>query len=286
MKTVTTRKELTDVLEKFRLKNATLGFVPTMGALHQGHLSLIKRSKENNDFTVCSIFVNPTQFTSLTDLEHYPRPIEADIAMLTMAGADILFMPATGEMYGDNEKWNLDLGGIDSMLEGMFRPGHFQGVTQIVYKLLKLVEPDKAYFGQKDFQQLLVIKKMVEVMKLQVKIVSCPIIREADGLAMSSRNIHLTRPYHQAALLISATLFRALEDSKQYSVNETLNRALEILSLNELLTLEYFCIADAASLLPVKTWSDSKNIIALTAVNAGKTRLIDNQFLKQADFIS
>ena len=286
MKIINTRNELLEVLTVCRLKSTTVGFVPTMGALHAGHLSLIAASKSDNEITVCSIFVNPTQFTNSADLAAYPRPVESDIRILTNSGVDLLFMPEPSEMYLHNEYWHIDLGTIDSVLEGKFRPGHFQGVTQIVHKFFTLIKPDKAYFGIKDYQQLLVITKMVQLMNLPVKIVCCPIIREPDGLAMSSRNIHLTPEYRCAALLLSKTLFTAASEYSNYSAAETVQHALITLSENELLKVEYFCIVDSQTLKPVVNWIDSSGIIALLAVNAGQTRLIDNQYLKQQEFYS
>lgn len=286
MKIITTRNELLEVLAVYRLKSTTVGFVPTMGAIHAGHLCLIKASKLDNELTVCSVFVNPTQFTNAADLAAYPRPVESDIRMLTNSGVDLLFMPEPSEIYSNNEHWHIDMGTIDTILEGKFRPGHFQGVTQIVHKFFTLIKPDRAYFGLKDYQQLLVITKMVQVMNLPVKIVNCPIIREPDGLAMSSRNIHLSPEYRRAALLLSQTLFTAAKEYKNYSVAETVQRALITLSENELLQVEYFSIVDSQTLMPVANWNDSASIIALVAVNAGKTRLIDNQYLKQPNFYS
>lgn len=286
MKIITTRNELLEELAVSRLKSTTIGFVPTMGALHAGHLSLLEASKSENELTVCSVFVNPTQFTNAEDLAAYPRPVESDIRMLTDSGVDLLFMPEPSEMYSDNDYWHIDLGNIDSMLEGKYRPGHFQGVTQIVHKFFTLIKPDSAYFGLKDYQQVLVITKMVQVMNLPVKIVYCPIIREPDGLAMSSRNIHLSPEYRRAALLLSKALFIAASEYSNYSVAETVQRALITLSANELLQVEYFSIVDAQTLLPVVNWTDSATIIALLAVNAGHTRLIDNQYLKQPEFYS
>lgn len=286
MKTITSKKELAEILDPVRFNHNTIGFVPTMGALHEGHLSLISASRAANDLTVCSIFVNPTQFTDARDLELYPRPIEKDTAMLTRAGADILFLPSAEEMYSAGETWEIELGGIADLLEGKFRPGHFNGVTQIVYKLFKLVGPDRAYFGQKDFQQFTVIRKMVELKSLSVELVRCPVIREADGLAMSSRNIRLGPEYRIAALNISRALRQAAADRSLYSVAETISRALSLLEESQLIRPEYFSIADAETLLPVTEWDQAQNIIALVAVKAGEVRLIDNQYLKELEIYS
>lgn len=280
MKIIKSRQELRELLEPFRQANLTIGFVPTMGALHEGHFSLIRQSKKENGLTICSIFVNPTQFTDPRDLELYPRPIEHDIKMLENAETDFLFHPEAAEMYAADEYWSLDLQGLDQVMEGTFRPGHFQGVTQIVSKFFELILPTRAYFGQKDYQQFRVISKMVEIRKLSVVLVKCPIIREDDGLAMSSRNIQLSCTMRQASVNISKALFRAVEDSFTLSVDETIDHAVFNIGKNGLLELEYFNIVDALTLQPVRTWGDSDEILALTAVKAGKTRLIDNQYLR------
>ncbi|MGB4774102.1 MAG: pantoate--beta-alanine ligase, partial [Daejeonella sp.] len=190
MKIVTTRLALSEYLKQRKLEGNIIGLVPTMGALHDGHLSLIEIAKSKTDLVVCSIFVNPTQFTDLNDLKNYPRPVETDINKLEAISCDVLFLPEVEEMYNKDEIWQLDLGGLDQVLEGKIRPGHYQGVTQIVYKLFEIVKPDFAFFGQKDYQQFMVISKMVNLLNMPVKLVVCPIIREDDGLAMSSRNIH------------------------------------------------------------------------------------------------
>lgn len=204
MKIFTTKNE---IAQYFTSKQGKIvGFVPTMGALHQGHISLIKQAQQNSDEVVCSIFVNPTQFNDPKDLEKYPRPIAADITMLEQSGCDILFNPTVSEIYDDNEKWHLDIGDLEHLLEGKFRPGHYQGVTQVVSKLFNIVKPDLAFFGQKDYQQFLVVSKMVDLLHMPVQMIMCPIQREIDGLAMSSRNIHLTPYDREHALILSKTL--------------------------------------------------------------------------------
>ncbi|MDA9554830.1 pantoate--beta-alanine ligase, partial [Pelobium sp.] len=187
MKIIKTQLELSNYLQSLREKGLSIGLVPTMGALHQGHISLIEECKATCDTTVVSIFVNPTQFNNPDDLLKYPKPIEKDIQMLQQANCDVLFLPEVEEMYAKNEEWSYEVGDLDSILEGEFRPGHYKGVTQIVYKLFKAVKPNYAFFGQKDYQQFLVIKKMNEDFKLGIHLVPCPIIRENDGLALSSR---------------------------------------------------------------------------------------------------
>lgn len=280
MKIIKSRQELREVLEPFRQAGITIGFVPTMGALHEGHLSLIRQSKRENGLTVCSIFVNPTQFTDPKDLEFYPRPLEQDIRMLENERTDLLFHPDISEMYMADEPWSIDLEGLDQVMEGTFRPGHFQGVTQIVYKFFILILPTRAYFGQKDYQQFRVISKMAELKRLSVQLVKCPIIREKDGLAMSSRNVHLSSQMRQESVMISQALNTAVGDSLIYSVEETIDHAIFNLGKHGLLELEYFNIVDALTLQPVKSWGDADEILALTAVKAGKTRLIDNQYLR------
>jgi pantoate--beta-alanine ligase len=277
MKIFTTREALQKHLLLTRAANKTIGLVPTMGALHQGHLSLIKQARDHDDEIVCTIFVNPTQFNDPKDLEKYPRTIEADIQMLEQANCDVLFNPDEKEMYDGNEQWHLDIGQLENLLEGKFRPGHYQGVTQIVYKLFTLVKPDTAFFGQKDYQQCLVISKMVELLKIPVKLIMCPIKREPDGLAMSSRNIHLTPDNHHHALILSTTL-NWVKSNFDHGKITTLKKTAESMISNEPgIELEYFEIVDGDTLLPAV--EDSKKIVALVAARAGKTRLIDNVIL-------
>jgi pantoate--beta-alanine ligase len=252
----------------------TIGFVPTMGALHQGHLSLIEQAKETTDETVCSIFVNPTQFNNKTDLEKYPRTIEADRKLLELAGCSILFNPSVNEIYNDNEQWHLDIGELEFLLEGKFRPGHYQGVTQVVYKLFDIIKPDYAYFGQKDYQQFLVISKMAQLLNMPVNLVMCPIKRDPDGLAMSSRNIHLTPYDREHALVLSKTLNWVKDNFHRERINELKTKA-EIMIGNEPgVEAEYFEIADGISLHAAN--EKTVNIVALVAAKVGQTRLIDN----------
>lgn len=277
MKIFTTREALQKHLQLTRSANKTIGLVPTMGALHQGHLSLIEQAREYNDEIVSTIFVNPTQFNDPKDLEKYPRTIEADTQMLEQANCDVLFSPDEKEMYDGNEQWHLDIGRLEHLLEGKFRPGHYQGVTQIVYKLFSLVKPDTAFFGQKDYQQFLVISKMVELLKIPVELVMCPIKREPDGLAMSSRNIHLAPDDRRHALILSKTLNWVKANFDTGNITQ-LKRNAELMISNEPgIELEYLEIADGDTLLPAV--EDSKKIVALVAARAGKTRLIDNVIL-------
>ncbi len=260
-------------------KGKSIGLVPTMGALHNGHLSLIKTALAQTDVVVCSIFVNPTQFTDASDLEKYPRPIAADVEKLELAGCQILFMPDVPEMYPQKEHWHLDIGAVEHRLEGKFRPGHYQGVMQIVYKLFVAVKPDFAFFGQKDFQQVRVIEKMVELKNLPVKIVLCPIIRETDGLAMSSRNIHLSPQERKNALVLSRAL-QQLKNSYVKEASEELRKeAIELIMAEPQVQLEYLEIVNAAE-LDNNLFDENKGIIALVAAKVGQTRLIDNMILR------
>jgi pantoate--beta-alanine ligase len=272
LKIFTTKQEVSSY---FTHKNGkTIGFVPTMGALHNGHISLIKLAQQNSTEVVCSIFVNPTQFNDAKDLEKYPRPIAADIAMLEQAGCDVLFNPQVNEMYVDNEKWHLDIGDMEHLLEGKFRPGHYQGVMQVVNKLFNIVKPDVAFFGQKDYQQVLVISKMVELLKMPVKLVMCPIQREPDGLAMSSRNVHLTADDRLHALILSKALNWVKDKFNAENIASLKLQAEQMISNEPGIDLEYFEIVDGDTLYPAT--ADTKSIVALVAARAGKTRLIDN----------
>jgi len=257
---------------------AVITFVPTMGALHQGHLSLIAQAKQLGDIVVCSIFVNPTQFNDPKDLEIYPRPIHDDIKKLEAINCDILFNPEVSEMYAGNEKWHLDLGPVEGLLEGKFRPGHYQGVTQVVAKLFDIVKPDIALFGQKDYQQFLVISKMVELLNMPVKLVMCPIAREADGLAMSSRNIHLTADDRKHALILSKTLNKVKQNFDPEKIDQLRQQAEQDIAAEPGVVPAYFEIADGKTLLPAN--KNTKNVVALVAATVGKTRLIDNVVIK------
>lgn len=275
MKIFTTKKEITHY---FTHKTGKIvGFVPTLGALHQGHISLIKQAQQNSTEVVCSIFVNPTQFNDPKDLEKYPRPIAADTYMLEQVGCDILFNPPVNEIYDDNEKWHLNIGDLEHLLEGKFRPGHYQGVTQVVYKLFSIVKPDVAFFGQKDYQQFLVISKMVELLNMPVKLVMCPIERENNGLAMSSRNIHLTPDDRQHALILSKALNWVKNNFDAGNIPAIKQQAELMISNEPGIELEYFEIVDGQTLHTAT--ASTKNMVALVAARAGKTRLIDNMLI-------
>ena len=277
MRTFTKTKEIAEYLLQLRNEGKTTGFVPTMGALHQGHLSLIKQAQQGNDVVICSIFVNPTQFNDPADLEKYPRPIADDMRKLEQAGCDILFNPGVNEIYADNEQWHLNIGELEHLLEGEFRPGHYQGVTQVVYKLFNIVKPDTAYFGQKDYQQFMVISKMVQLLNVPVKLVMCPILREADGLAMSSRNIHLTAEDHKHALVLSKTLAWVKDNFDRNKIPELKAEASQMISSEPGVELEYFEITDGDNLHTAN--QNTRNVVALVAARVGKTRLIDNMII-------
>ncbi|HEY6161697.1 MAG TPA: pantoate--beta-alanine ligase [Bacteroidia bacterium] len=278
MKTFNNTDGIQAYLLSLKAKNKRIGFVPTMGALHPGHISLIEQCRKENEVCVASIFVNPTQFNDKEDLERYPRTLGADSAMLERAGCDVLFAPPVEEVYpqvGINNKWQqVDLGELDSVMEGAHRPGHFKGVIQVVSRLFDIVEPHRAYFGQKDFQQLAVIREMTRQLNYPVQIIACPTMRENDGLAMSSRNMRLTPGERKEAPKISRVLFKVKELAKERSVEELKRFAVDELNKEKLFTLEYFEIADAATLQPAKDLS--KPAVACVALKLGAVRLIDN----------
>jgi len=275
-----TRREVHNYLKKVRSAGKTIGLVPTMGALHAGHLSLIEAARRKTEVVVCSIFVNPTQFNDEKDLENYPRPIEEDIRKLREADCSVLFAPQTEEIYHNDEHWHIGLEGLDLMLEGEIRPGHYQGVTQVVKKLFDIIEPDYAFFGQKDYQQFMVVSCMVRKLGIKVKLVQCPIVREEGGLAMSSRNVYLTPEDRKNAL----ALFRALSKAKAEFNSRPLTGLREdiIAFLDSCpgIETEYFEICNAKTLRPV-TSKKAANIIALAAAKVGRIRIIDNMMLKQ-----
>ncbi|MFF5383024.1 pantoate--beta-alanine ligase [Pedobacter suwonensis] len=276
-----TKAALKAFLQPLKASAKKIALVPTMGALHNGHISLIKLAQQNADVIICSIFVNPTQFTDPKDLEKYPRPIEHDLAMLADAGCNAVFMPNVEEMYpnGADEAWHIDLGKAEFLLEGEFRKGHYQGVTQIVKKLFDAVEPDVAMFGQKDFQQVLMIKNMLSYFKLPITIITCPIIREDDGLAMSSRNIHLSTDERLHSLVLSKSLQFVVDHFDEYPLAELVDKAKACYQGIEVVELDYFTIADGNTLEPAKS-KDEDNLVALVAAKVGSTRLIDNMIIK------
>jgi pantoate--beta-alanine ligase len=281
MRIFNNKKDLKDCLLEYKTNKKTIGFVPTMGALHQGHLSLIEKAKQKNDIVVVSIFVNPTQFNNIEDLEKYPKTIENDIQLLTSASCDILFSPSVAEIYPKNvasEKFNFE--GLEHQMEGKFRDGHFDGVGTVVKALFEIITPKKAYFGQKDFQQLQIVKKMVEKHHLPVKVKGCPIYREEDGLAMSSRNARLPKEERSIAPFIYKTLQKIQQKFDTKNISE-INKWLENeFKKQPLLTLEYFTIADEKTLKSIESKEAGKKYRAFIAVFSGNVRLIDNIRLK------
>ena len=271
--------ELKTYLLELRLKKAKIGFVPTMGALHQGHCSLISTAKKENDYVVCSIFVNPTQFNDKKDLEKYPRNLERDKEILQAAHCDILFAPSQEEMYPSIDNTKFDFGNLDMVMEAKFRPGHFNGVALIVKKLFNIVEPRSAYFGQKDFQQLLIIKHLVKMLQIPVTIVACPIFRESDGLAMSSRNVFLSPEERKNAPVIAQTLFSLKKTFSHFTINELKAWVKQQINKSDLMELEYFEIANSQTLLPIENIKETKHVVACIAVKFNKLRLIDNIIL-------
>ncbi|NEU08997.1 pantoate--beta-alanine ligase [Flavihumibacter sp. R14] len=279
MKIFTTRATLSGYLTEQKSLRKIIGLVPTMGALHAGHLSLIEQAHKESDVVVCSIFVNPTQFNDPGDLAKYPRPIESDIKKLENSECDVLFMPSVSEMYSEGEEWNISLNGLDSILEGKIRPGHYQGVTQIVKKLFDTVMPDKAFFGQKDYQQVQVIAELVRQYQIPVQLITCPIVREADGLAMSSRNVHLSAAEHQQALVLSRALNLAQQLFPVKTIPEVKDEISRFVKQTDGVELEYFEICDGKTLQPV-TDKDDEPLVALIAAKVGGIRLIDNVILE------
>lgn len=265
-------------IKSFRTEGREIGLVPTMGALHMGHLSLVEAALGEGDIVVVSIFVNPTQFNDPADLERYPRDIEKDLDFLKKYPVDLVFIPSAEEMYPVPDTRIFDLSPLDTVMEGKHRPGHFNGVAQIVSKLFDVIEPDKAYFGEKDFQQLAIIRKLVNILDLDIRIISCPIIREDDGLAMSSRNQLLTSEERSAAPLINEALIEAVSLKKTYNPARLCKYITTKLNAHPLLQVEYFEIVDAYSLKSVSYWEESENIIACIAVQLEKIRLIDNRY--------
>ncbi|MGD9992765.1 MAG: pantoate--beta-alanine ligase [Salinivirgaceae bacterium] len=276
MQVFKTKTELGVFIADCKTRSKTIGFVPTMGALHQGHLSLIAYAKKESDITLASIFVNPTQFNDPNDLKNYPRNEAKDLEMLLAAGCNAVFMPNEAEMYPEKDSRIFDFDGLDQLMEGAHRPGHFNGVAQIVSKLFDAVQPHKAFFGQKDFQQVAIIRKMTQSLGLPIEIVACPIVREDDGLAMSSRNQLLTPEHRKAAPLIYKTLQKARTLAYEKTVSQLQAWVEETINDSGLFRVEYFEIVDEQTLLPISTFTAGKNNVGCIAVWAGKVRLIDN----------
>lgn len=276
MKLIQTIQELRTELDALRKEGKTIGLVPTMGALHAGHASLVKRAVAENDVVVVSDFVNPTQFNDKNDLLKYPRTLDADCKLLEECGASFVFAPSVEEIYPEPDTRLFSYAPLDTVMEGKFRPGHFNGVCQIVSKLFLIVEPTRAYFGEKDFQQLAIIREMVRKYPFNLEIVGCPIVREADGLALSSRNARLSDEQRIQALQISKTLFASVEYAQTHTLAETKAFVESAISTAEGLRLEYFEIVDGNSLQTVCDWKDGSYIVGCITVFCGEVRLIDN----------
>lgn len=279
MQIITTKQELASCVADCKKAGLRIGFVPTMGALHEGHLTLVRRAVAENDRCFVSVFVNPTQFNDKNDLANYPRTIDADARLLESAGCTCLFAPTPDEMYDAAEMastFAFDFGGLDQVMEGKYRPGHFNGVVQVVSKLFRLVQPDKAYFGEKDFQQLAIIRRMVKVMQLPVEIVGCPIVRETSGLALSSRNALLTPEQRQTAVHISAVLKESTLFALETTVAELHDAVVAAINKKDGLEVEYFDIVNGDTLQSVSKWDEADYIVGCVTVYCGKIRLIDN----------
>ena len=276
MKLVHTIQELRAELDIQRKAGKKIGFVPTMGALHEGHASLVRRAVAENDVVVVSDFVNPTQFNDKNDLLKYPRTLEADCELLEKEGAAYVFAPSVEEVYPEPDTRQFSYAPLDTVMEGKYRPGHFNGVCQVVSKLFMMVEPDKAYFGEKDFQQLAIIREMVKQMNFSLEIVGCPIVREADGLALSSRNARLSEEERLQALSISKTLFQSKEYAATHTVEETQKFVEDGIAAAEGLELEYFELVDGTTLQKISTWDETNYAVGCITVYCGEVRLIDN----------
>ena len=278
MLTITSASEMLDFADKQRSKSVKIGFIPTMGALHAGHISLIEASKKENDLTVCSIFVNPTQFNEASDFNKYPRQIEADLDKLKQVGCDVVFVPEVKDIYPKPDHTIYELGKIAEKIEGAHRPGHFNGVASVVKRLLELVKPHNAYFGLKDYQQYLVIKKLTEKYQLDVNIIGCPIKREESGLAMSSRNQLLTEKGAATATNLYGSLKLVKNVAHEYPSGELEKIGWAYLKSKEGVIPEYFVVVDKNTLEPSES-NQADQLIALVAAHVDGVRLIDNMFL-------
>jgi pantoate--beta-alanine ligase len=278
MKVVHTIVELQNDLFCLRKENKLIGFVPTMGALHEGHASLVRESVKENDITVVSVFLNPTQFNDKNDLANYPRTLEADCKLLEKVGADFVFAPSVEEMYPTEDKRHFEYPPVSTVMEGAHRPGHFNGVCQVVSRLFYIVRPDRAYFGEKDWQQIAVIKCMVKALGIKVQVVECPIIREKDGLAMSSRNTLLAADERAIAPNIYKALKSSVAYAKNHTVEETHKKVVDEINAVDGLDVEYFSIVDGDTLQDITSWDDTKYAVGCITVFCGKTpiRLIDH----------
>lgn len=276
MNLINTVKGVQEMITSLRNEGKSIGFVPSMGALHEGHLSLVKQCISDNDICVVSIFVNPTQFNNTEDLVKYPRNLEKDCLYLEKAGVDIVFAPSVEEIYPQPDTRQFDFDQLDKVMEGEHRPGHFNGVAQVVSRLFDIIKPDRAYFGEKDFQQLAIIREMVKQLELNVQIIPMPIVRETSGLALSSRNERLNAKQRLDAVKISEVLLSLSKNRDKYSVDELQKIVVEKINAVESLKVEYFDIVDGYSLQSIRHWSDTKYAVGCIAVFCGDVRLIDN----------
>lgn len=259
-----------------RSEGKSVGLVPTMGALHEGHLSLVERARRENDYVAVSVFVNPTQFNNKEDLRTYPRTEEHDLALLSAAGVDAVFAPSVEEVYPEPDTRVFDLGPVAEVMEGKHRPGHFNGVAQIVSKLFRYANPTRAYFGEKDFQQIAVIRRMAQLEGFDLEIVSCPIRRESDGLALSSRNVRLTAEQRKLAPNIAKILFESCNFAKLHTVAETIDFVVEAINAIDQMRVEYYEIVDGTTMQAVDSWESSDYTVGCITVYCGEVRLIDN----------
>ncbi|MCX6258590.1 MAG: pantoate--beta-alanine ligase [Bacteroidia bacterium] len=277
MKTYKTREEIRREITNLKNAGKSVGFVPTMGALHKGHISLVERSCKENKVTIASIFVNPNQFNNPEDLRNYPRMMNEDIALLEKAGCDILFAPDEKEVYPEPDTRIFEFGMLDKVMEGRFRPNHFNGVAQVVSRFFDIINPDNAYFGEKDYQQLVIIKKLAKQFNYNIKITGCPIIREDDGLAMSSRNLLLGKEERRNVPHIFQALTKAVSKAKEgATIGEVKTSLIDFISLYPCLKFEYFEIVDPDELTIATQWNSSRALVGCIAVYAGFVRLIDN----------
>ncbi|MCH2021479.1 MAG: pantoate--beta-alanine ligase [Saprospiraceae bacterium] len=273
--------DLQNYLKQKQFEEKKIGFVPTMGALHLGHLTLLNEASLVNDIIVCSIFINPRQFEDTKDLLNYPNPIESDIEKLENLNCTVLFLPDNNEVYPcDHNMLNLDLGKLDKTMEGLHRPGHFKGVVEVVHRLLDIVNPDNLYMGQKDYQQFAIIKHMLKMIQSNVKIIRVPIVREPDGLAMSSRNIRLSIEGRKKASLISTSLLQAKEDANTLNVAAVKENAINFLNTHNI-EIDYFEIVDGNTLQTIESFNQSDYVTACTTVRIDGVRLLDNIIIKE-----
>lgn len=276
MKIVKKTSELEVLVSLFKELGLKIGLVPTMGALHNGHASLVKKAVAENDVVIVSVFVNPTQFNNKNDLTTYPRTVEADCALLESLGANIAFTPTVEQIYPYPDTRQFDFTPLDKVMEGPMRPGHFNGVAQVVSRLFDIAQPDKAYFGEKDYQQLAIIREMVRQFNYPIEIIGCPIIREADGMALSSRNTLLSANERQIAVRISQTLAKSQSLLKEKSVKELQQWVIDEINRGGELEVEYYEIVNGTTLQPINSWNDCDNPVGCITVYCGKVRLIDN----------